>query len=539
MQLGLPGALPRPARGMRALLDLLQDRVFTAQDFAELPNGICSIAAPLTHELALMLPPANLSRVRCAASQYSSADATIAMPAKGTAEHGLRPIALARPHHGRLLLGWLSGAAQRTWSASVSLRSGRREMRNVAPSHFVLTGFAVALLAGCGGSQPPIGAPGAIPQGRTVPSSYEVIYRFGKTHSGAHPLAGMIDVNGVLYGTTVGGGSSGDGTVFAITLPHTKKVLYSFRGGADGASPHAGLVSVDGELYGTTFAGGGSGCYGHHGCGTIYSVSRAGVEKVLYRFAGGSDGEAPDAGLIAVNGTLYGTTRYGGGEGCRYAEGCGTVYSVSTTGSEKVLYRFTVGGGGFPEADLLYANGRFYGTLEQGGVGCGSTGGCGCVYSVTLRGSGKVLYRFPGYPDGEHPVTPVIDVNGALYGTTSSGGTNGRGTVFTITASGSEHILVSFGGVDGELPAGGFINIHGVLYGTTAGGGLYGGGTVYRLTRVGTETVLHSFAGDSDGREPRAPVTEENGMLYGTTDVGGSKHGCGRPGCGTVFALSP
>jgi uncharacterized repeat protein (TIGR03803 family) len=349
----------------------------------------------------------------------------------------------------------------------------------------------------------------------------------------------VIDVNGTLYGTTAGGGSSGNGTVFEITLPHTMKVLYTFRGGADGATPHAGLVNLDGELYGTTFAGGGSGCYGHYGCGTIYRVSTSGVERVLYRFAGGSDGEAPDAGLIAVNGTLYGTTRYGGGNGCRYVEGCGTVYSVRTTGSEKVLYRFKRGGGGFPEASLLYANGSFYGTVEQGGVGCGSTGGCGGVYSVTLGGSGKVLYRFRGYPDGEHPVTPLIDVDGTLYGSTTSGGSNANGTVFTITTSGSEYILVSFDGIDGEMPGGGFINVHAVLYGTTSRGGSYGRGTVYRLTTMGTEKVLHSFAGGSDGATPDASLIAVNGTLYGTTPDGGSHDGCGLRGCGTVFALSP
>ena len=37
------------------LLDLLEDRKFTARDFSELPNGVCRIAAPLTHELALTL----------------------------------------------------------------------------------------------------------------------------------------------------------------------------------------------------------------------------------------------------------------------------------------------------------------------------------------------------------------------------------------------------------------------------------------------------------------------------------------------------
>lgn len=38
------------------LLDLLEDRVFTARDFVELSNGVCRVAAPLTHELALTLP---------------------------------------------------------------------------------------------------------------------------------------------------------------------------------------------------------------------------------------------------------------------------------------------------------------------------------------------------------------------------------------------------------------------------------------------------------------------------------------------------
>jgi CRISPR associated protein, Cas1 family len=38
------------------LLDMFEDRIFTAREFGELPNGVCRIAAPLTHELALTLP---------------------------------------------------------------------------------------------------------------------------------------------------------------------------------------------------------------------------------------------------------------------------------------------------------------------------------------------------------------------------------------------------------------------------------------------------------------------------------------------------
>ena len=38
------------------VLDLLEERVLTSRDFVELPNGVCRVCAPLTHDLALTLP---------------------------------------------------------------------------------------------------------------------------------------------------------------------------------------------------------------------------------------------------------------------------------------------------------------------------------------------------------------------------------------------------------------------------------------------------------------------------------------------------
>jgi uncharacterized repeat protein (TIGR03803 family) len=105
-------------------------------------------------------------------------------------------------------------------------------------------------------------------------------------------------------------------------------VLYRFRGGSDGRNPQSGLIDVNGTLYGTTYFGGdGTGCYAP-GCGTVYSISTSGTEKVLYAFKGGSDGFFPVAGLIDVQGTLYGTTEEGGG-GCSTDDGCGTVFSIT------------------------------------------------------------------------------------------------------------------------------------------------------------------------------------------------------------------
>ena len=48
---------------------------------------------------------------------------------------------------------------------------------------------------------------------------------------------------------------------------------------------------------------------GYVNCGTVFSITTDGTEKVLYSFAGGSrDGSSPVAPLLNVKGTLYGTT---------------------------------------------------------------------------------------------------------------------------------------------------------------------------------------------------------------------------------------
>lgn len=47
--------------------------------------------------------------------------------------------------------------------------------------------------------------------------------------------------------------------------------------------------------------------------GSIVEQGTVGVENVVHAFQGGSDGEYPEAGLLKVNGKLYGTTNGGGG----------------------------------------------------------------------------------------------------------------------------------------------------------------------------------------------------------------------------------
>jgi uncharacterized repeat protein (TIGR03803 family) len=413
--------------------------------------------------------------------------------------------------------------------------------------------LAAALLAGCGGSQPPISALGAMPGNHTVaqargimhpirpaPSSYRVLYSFKSLPDGESPLASLIEVNGKLYGTTSQGGAyGGAGTVFSITTGGAEKVLYNFGAVPDGNAPASSLVDVGGTLYGTTEYGGANAC-GVRGCGTVFSITTSRTEQVLYSFASRPDGDNPYAGLTYVAGTLYGTTRFGGAYGCGdygNGSGCGTVYSISQSGEEKVLHSFNFGTDGhYPRASLIAVKSTLYGTTPVG-----PAHHYGTVFSIATSGAESVLHTFKKEKDprGSWPLAALTDIKGTLYGTTSLGGayacgtSGGCGTVFSITPSGTAKVLHSFDGTDGDYPEASLVDVKGTFYGTTAFGGTHNRGIVFSITTGGTEKVLHSFAGGSDGANPVASLIDVKGTLYGTTSAGG------RTGYGTVFALTP
>lgn len=315
--------------------------------------------------------------------------------------------------------------------------------------------------------------------------SEKVLHRFERGTDGRGAQAGLVNVNGTLYGTTGAGGSFNRGTVFSISPSGSEKVVYSFARAPDGQKPQATLLNVSGTLYGTTEDGGVS------DDGTVFSVTTTGSEKVLHSFDCCADGTYPSGRLVDVNGTLYGTTYIGGGPGCGYREGCGTVYSISTSGLERVLHGFKYSGGGYPSAGLINVSGMLYGTTSVGG-----SFGKGTFYRISTAGVEKALYSFGLHKsDGSGPSANLIDVNGTLYGTTWGGGSEcgkfGCGTVFSLTTTGSEKVLYSFaGGSDGEGPTAPLIAVHGTLYGTTYYGGrahcevydAHGCGTVFALT---------------------------------------------------------
>jgi uncharacterized repeat protein (TIGR03803 family) len=174
--------------------------------------------------------------------------------------------------------------------------------------------------------------------------------------------------------------------------------LHSFAGGVDGAYPVAPLMrGRDGDFYGTTEAGGAGNCASPglpNGCGTVFRVTAAGDESVIYTFLGyPTDGSLPQGGLVqAKNGTLYGTTGAGGfSDAGNCYSGCGTIFSMTTTGNEQIIYSC-----GEPPQPwyyecwvpshtfLLSADGSLTGTSQNGGGGWGNVFAIAPVPTVTL-----------------------------------------------------------------------------------------------------------------------------------------------------------
>jgi uncharacterized repeat protein (TIGR03803 family) len=379
----------------------------------------------------------------------------------------------------------------------------------------------------------------------------KIVYSFAGSNDGGDPATPItFDAAGNGYGTTVGGGVYGYGTVFELQRLASGKfqenVLYSFTGLADGKNPYGGVTfDGSGNLYGTTVSGGSGGLCVSDGCGVVFELSNNGgtwTETVLYNFTGGNDGVGPGGGVVFDGaGNLYGTTPDGG------KLGEGVVYELSPNGKTwklTVIHAFTGGDDGAVGSlgSLLFSGGNFYGVSELAGVH-----GAGTVFELSPVAGGKwkftSRYSFKGSPDSGFPYGGLItDGNNSFYGTTYYGGKYGFGTVFKLDGNaGTSSVLHSFReGADGGYPTSTLVfDAAGNLYGTTSMGGFpdCDCGTVFELSPASGgwhETVLHRFKEKPDGGFPYYGLTfDPSGNLFSTTVSGGNSE------AGVVFEITP
>jgi uncharacterized repeat protein (TIGR03803 family) len=323
----------------------------------------------------------------------------------------------------------------------------------------------------------------------------------------------------------------------ALALPaesQTYSVVYSFASESDGFDPNGPLIQDSaGNLYGTTYVG------GAFGQGTVFKLDPAGVKTILYNFTDGADGGGPLAGLFRdPNGTLYGTTA----ANASYPKACGTVFGLDTKNNLTVLHTFTclTGDAIEPSSRLVSVNGELYGTTPAGGTGPCSFG-CGTIYKITKTGKETVLYSFKDGVDGMEPQGLIRDEVGNLYGASYQGGSFGFGNIFRLDTQGTFTVLHSFDyPTEGAAPFGRLIrDKNGNIHGTAEGGGDPGCncGVVYRLDKEGKETILHKFYGRNSGSQPYGGLLDVAGILYGTTTDGGDVACSQGDHCGVLFEI--
>lgn len=314
----------------------------------------------------------------------------------------------------------------------------------------------------------------------------------------------------------------GCGTVFKITAAGSLTTLYNFcslPGCADGKFPGQLLLATDGSFYGVTVEGG---TVASCDCGTVFKLAPGGKLTTLHSFDV-TDGYYPSSLIQGNDGNFYGTTEgteYDG-EYCSYSgpsTSCGTVFKITPEGVLTTLHVFGFTDGQNPLGALVEAaNGSLTGTTAYGGYTafefCGA--GCGTVFEISSQGAFNTLHAFRG-TDGDNPYSGlVLATDGNYYGTTLDG--FDVGTLYKIPPN-NVTVLYDFSGtgIDGGYPWGPLIqSTNGILYGTSGGETYSSDGTIYSES-VGLGPFVETVPA---GAKARAQVLILGNNLGGSTSV--------------------
>ena len=328
----------------------------------------------------------------------------------------------------------------------------------------------------------------------------------------------LVDSRGDLFGTTVGGGVFGLGTVFELVktstgYASTPTVLASFDGVDGGVSEGSLLADAEGDLFGTTSAGPGN------ISGSVFEIAKtsAGYDSTpgtLINFIG-ANGLRPEAGLVAdASGNLFGTTPATTSAGPSGGDDNGTGFEITKTGQFSTLVTFNGVDVGSSAGLIVDASGDLFGTTESGGA---NNGGTAFEIVKTPTGYASTPSTLVSFPEDFGASGLIADAHGDLFGTSGN-------LVFEIvkTATGyasTPTTLASFP-VDVVAPVGGLVmDANGDLFGTTRGF-LLNQGAVFEIKKTAsgyanTPTTVVNF--NSLELPAGGLIADSSGNLFGAT----------------------
>jgi uncharacterized repeat protein (TIGR03803 family) len=320
----------------------------------------------------------------------------------------------------------------------------------------------------------------------------------------------------------------------------------------DGQMPDSLLQATDGNFFGTAAANINNNRVSQGG--TIFKITPTGQFTLLFSITPDGNGHYPNGDVPGhlvegSDGFLYGVNAFGG----PFAQGFGTLFKISKTGTGfQVLHFFcTVGNGtcadgAYPDGLILGSDGNLYGTTQGGGTFQGSacaTSGCGTVFRITPSGTLTTLHVFSGTSDGSVPLGVTQAIDGNFYGTTFSGGTpNNNGvvpngllygvsgatgstsvTVYSISLSGTFQQVTQLTEASSRYVIGRFLQASdGNLWTTSSVGGTSAVGTIFAITPGGTPVDTISFSGTNGATPTQGVIQGTDGKLYGTTSARGT-----------------
>ena len=372
------------------------------------------------------------------------------------------------------------------------------------------------------------------------PATVVSAYDFGTASTdGEAPEGGLtLGSNGNYYGVTSEGGLTGAGTVFRLSPNGTLTTLHDFEGAPeDGAEPMAPpFLASNGNLYGTTNAGGAS------GYGTVYMITPSGTESILYSFTGGADGAKPRSPfLLASNGKLYSSTTFGGG-----LDNHGTLFSIDPADNsyaQQISFQGYVVDG--PKGALVQArNGWIYGTSLDGGKGGQDYGTVYAIDPGTTPATLEVVESLVGPDQGTGPLGGLVLASdrSTMYGVVGHGGAKAGGGVFKFSSVDDGYtLLYSFAGAprDGALPdSTPVIGPDGKLYELTYKGGAYNEGALVSIDLEASPVsrqLLFSFGGISPGA--MSNLSDQMLLLGSNNSIYGVAGNGGANNLGAIWAF--